>query len=231
VAGAPQNTSVTAKAFDEDTGKKVAAYAEDLGGSLDALRNVQLRLTEMKDLVKNFQTGASAEYRLKAGAWLRDLGVSLGLSPKQADTIGESMAKGDIGSAQAFQKLAVQGTLDILKAANPRFTQAEFGVLSQNNPNLMLDPASLDKMMNFMTRQYLFKSAEQREFNAFREGGGDLRSWNAAWDARSRELGFIKPLELQGVTRGSSTKASELPVTNTRSGKTARLTDKGWVYE
>ena len=53
---------------------------------------------------------------------------------------------------------------DVLKAANPRFTQAEFGVISKNNPNLLNDPLAFDKMQNFITHQYQMKSAEAQEF-------------------------------------------------------------------
>ena len=228
---APRNTTLTNKAFDEDTGKKVSAYAEDLGASLDALRNVQMRLAEMKTLVKDFQPGASGEARTKLGSWTKDLAVTLGLSPAQSESISQSIAKGDISSAQAFQKLAIQGTLDILKAANPRFTQAEFGVLTQNNPNIMLDPGSLDKMMNFMTKQYLFKTAEQQEFDAFRKGGEDLAGWQVYWNKRAQELGYIKPTEVRNASKTSLGKPTEEPVGVSRSGKKARLTSEGWVYD
>lgn len=220
----PGRKTVTGNKFEEKTGTDIADYQTQLSESLDAMRNVQQRMTEMKDLVKQFQPGASGELRLKLSSWLKDLSVTLGLSPEQADSVGRSVSKGDISSAQAFQKLAVQGTLDILKAANPRFTQAEFGVISQNNPNIALDPESIDKMLNFMTKQYQLKSAEMQEFDAFRKGGNDLGGWHAYWNRRAQELGHIKP-----TTTERSGKES--PVFNDTGGRKMKLTDKGFIYE
>ena len=217
--------------YTKEAGKKVAQYQDDLYQSLDAMRNVQQRLTEMKGLVKEFQPGATGELRARVGAWLKDMAATLGLSPEQAESIATSAAKGDVSSAQAFQKLAVQGTLDILKAANPRFTQAEFAVISQNNPNIALDPASLDKMMNFVTKQYQMKSAESQEFSKYIKAGEDPLHWQDTWNRQARELGYVKPKLSTGTAKGSPGKPKEVSLGVSASGKPMRMTEKGWVYD
>jgi hypothetical protein len=194
------------------------------------MRNVQQRLADMREMIKKFQPGASGEVRLQLGAWAKDLATSLGLSPEQADSIAQSLAKGDIGSAQAFNKLAVQGTLDILKAANPRFSQAEFGVISKNNPNILNDPLAFDKMQNFITHQYQMKSAEAQEFDKYRKAGGDILSWNAEWNKMAQELGYIKPKQVRGTAKASVGPSVDESVGVANNGRPIKLTPKGWVY-
>lgn len=228
---APPQQTVAGLKYQEDEGKRVSKYADDLNVSLEAMRQLQLRLGEMKQYITGFQPGATAEARLQLGRWLKDVGQSLGLSPEQSDKVATGIAKGDISNAQAYQKLAVQGALDMLKAANPRFTQAEFGVISQNNPNIALDPAALDKMMNFITKQYQFKSAEQSAFSDYVKGGGDITQWDTEWNKLAQQYGYIKPAKETGTAKGSKGSHQVQPVFTDTEGKRIRLTPKGFVYE
>jgi len=209
-SGGPPVKTVAGLEYEKDTGKSIGQYQEDMGKSLEAMRSLQQRLGEMKGLVKNFQPGASGEMRLQLGTWAKDLATTLGVSPAQADSIAQSLAKGDVSSAQAFQKLAIQGTLDILKAATPRFTQAEFATVSNKaNPNLLLDPMAFDKMANFFTQQYNFKSAEQQAFTKYQQAGQPVEAWPSVWNSESKRLGYIKPTFITGAGKGSNAKPSE----------------------
>jgi len=230
-AGAPPIRGAANAKFSERQGEDLSKYAGEMHDSLEAMRSLQQRLDTMRGYVKGFQPGATADARVNLAKWLKDTAASLGLSPEQADSIAGSVAKGDLSDAQAFQKLAVQGTLDILKAANPRFTQAEFATIAQNNPNIALDPKSLDKMINFITRQYQFKSAEQREFDTYRRSDQNLEGWYPYWNQRAQELGYIKPTLQTGTARGSSVKKTETAVNTDARGRKIKLTDQGWVYE
>lgn len=216
--------------FEKGVGTKMSAYHEDLTQSLEAMRSMQQRLGDMREFIKNYQPGATSELRLQLGSHIKDLAVSLGLSPEQSDSIARSLSKGDVGSAQAFQKLATQGTLDVLKAANPRFTQAEFATISKNNPNLLNDPAAFDKMQNFITKQYQMKSAESQEFSKYVAAGKPLVQWPSTWNKQAQELGYIKPTVVKAAAKTSSGQSSSEAVGVALNGRPIKLTDKGWVY-
>lgn len=207
-SGGPPLKTVSGLEFEKGMGKEGTEYAGDLSKSVEALQSLQQRLGEMRGLIKNFQPGASATLRLQLSSWLKDTATTLGLSPEQSNQIATSVGKGEIADQQAFQKLATQGTLDILKAANPRFTQAEFGVLSKNNPHMDLDPASFDKMQNFMTKQYQMKSSELQEFTKYMQGGNEYLGWPDKWNHLARELGYIAPTMVRGASKGSAGESS-----------------------
>lgn len=229
---APPRETVGSVKFKQEEGQRGSKYAGEMEDSLEAMRQVQLRISEMRNYVKNFPTGATAEARIQLGRWLKDMAGTLGLSPQQSEQIASSVAKGSIADAQAFQKMAVQGTLDILKAANPRFTQAEFGVISQNNPNITLDPQALDKMLNFITKQYQYKSAEQREFASFMKENGDFTQWNPLWNKMSQDLGFVAPAFEKGSARNSVVSRERTPIGTSNSGRKMRLNKDGlWEYD
>lgn len=219
--------------FQKDVGKKLGGYYEDLDQSLQALRNTQMRLGEMRQLVTQYRPGAAGDLRLQLGAWAKDLGQTLGLTPEQSAAISSSIAKGDVSSAQAFQKLAIQGTIDILKAATPRFTQAEFAVVSKNSPNIILDPAAFDKMQNFMTNQYRYKSAESQEFMNYYKSGKDITNWPNEWNKMSQQLGYVKPTYVSNISQGSRGSPSSTRVGVALDGRPVRWDDKenGWVFD
>lgn len=229
---APEVKTPAGKALDEAGGKDLGDYSKQLNSRVEAMRDVQNRFGEMRKLVGDFRPGAAGEMRAKLGSWVDDLAKSLGLSPEQARKMSKTVGGGDISSAQAFQKLAVQGAMEALQAAmnNGRITQGEFGVFRQNSPSLAMDADAIDKMMNFVTRQYQLASTEQAEFNKFRKTNADVLSWPSVWNARARELGYFPVVEAEGSGKGSPKARTQATVNVSKSGKRIRLNDQG-VYE
>jgi hypothetical protein len=223
------------KVIGNDAGK----YQASLASHVASMRSAQQRLAEMRDLSKGFQPGATAEWRNKAGAYVKDVGTSLGLSPEQADSMASAIAKGDISKAQAFQKLAAQGAMESLKSAMAtdngtqagRTTQAEFQLFAKNSPNIELDPASLDRMMNFVTRQYQMGSAELQGFTKYYKTGKDLQAWPSIWDEQAKSLGYVSPSVTSGTAKGSAGSATHQRVGVSKSGRAIIETSPGvWEY-
>lgn len=231
---APVVKSPSEKALEEAGGKDLGEYSKQLNTRVEAMRDVQNRFGEMRRLVGEFRPGATGEMRAKLGAWVDDLSKTLGLSPEQARKLSQSVAGGDISSAQAFQKLAVQGAMEALQAAmnNNRITQGEFGVFRQNSPSLAMDPDAIDKMMNFVTRQYQLASTEQAEFDKYRKTHSDVLSWPSEWNRRARELGYFPVVEAQGSGKGSPKPRTAATVGVSKSGRRMKLNEDGvYVYE
>jgi hypothetical protein len=237
---APPRQTVAGGQFAKEEGQRYSKYATELGSQLSAMRGMQQRIGEMRQYATTFQPGATAEARLQLGRWVKDVGVTVGLSPEQADAIGQKIAGGDISSAQAFKKLAAQGAMEALKSAMQtgsgagagRITQAEFAIFLRNNPDIASDPQALDKMFNFITKQYQTTSVEQHEFSQYvKERNGDPTGWDAAWDQRAKELGFVAPAKEDRTAKGSPGKPSKTPIGTSASGRRMKLTNEGWVYE
>lgn len=230
----PPRTTVTTKANDEAAGKDMAQYAEDLGGKITAMGDVQTRFGEMRMLMKDFRPGASGEMRTKLGGWLNDLAQSFGLSPEQAKRVSSVLNSGDFSSAQAFQKLAVQGAMEALRAAMEKgqITQGEFGVFRQNTPSVTMDPRAMDKMMNFVARQQAYYTTELEEYTKFRQSGGDLQSWKSTWSKKAKDLGYTVPTLRSGSGMGNPEQPSSSRLSRDKSGRAIyQLSDGSWSYD
>lgn len=236
--GGPQRLGVAGVKNEEARGKDLADYETKLDDRVGAMRDLQARIREMRSYVQEankggFRTGASAELRSKMAAWAKDL-TAIGMSTERADAVGKLFAGGDFSNAQAFNKLATQGAMEALGAAmdgGGRRTQAEFLMFARNSPSIELDPAAMDKMLNFSTKQYLSGTAEQRELNKYRKDGGDLRDWPTYWTKRAEDLGYVDPAIETGTAKGSITQPLRVPATLSNTGKRMyQLPDGRWSY-
>lgn len=230
-AGGPQPMTVAGVKAEEQLGGDFADYHKNLSSKAASMRDLQGRFKEMRDAIQNFQPGQAGVYRAMLGGWLKEVGGTLGLSAEQADALSQRMAKGDIADAQVYQKLAVQGAMEALRAAQEKgqVTQGEFNVFSKNNPSIDMDPKALDKMLNFSTQQYLKTTAELEGATNWRNSGNDLPSWQAEWNRRSQ--GMVKPQVASGSAKGSQETKERAEVGVSRSGRRIKQNANGqWVY-
>jgi hypothetical protein len=231
--GVPTNRTLEGNALQTKLGDNAAKYADDLAAKVGAMQTFQQRLTEIKDLVKHWQPGATSELRATLAAHLKDMALAAGLSPEQSNALAASVSKGDISSQQAFVKLANVGAMEALRGAmdSGRITQGEFAVFARSNINPSLDPQALDKMSNFATRQYLMSSAELQNFTKHTETGGSMLQWPDKWNKLSRELGYVQPSLIKDQSKGSPGAGSETATSLDLNGRPIYwVPGKGWTY-
>lgn len=231
VAGGPQPMTVAGVKAEEGMGGDFADYHKNLASKAASMRDLQGRFKEMREAIQGFQPGQAGVYRAMLGGWLKEVGGTLGLSAEQSDALATRMAKGDIADAQVYQKLAVQGAMEALRAAQEKgqITQGEFNVFSKNNPSIDMDPKALDKMLNFSTQQYLKTSTELQGATDWRAAGNDLPSWQAEWNKRSQAVN--PPQNATGQAKGSLQPKTKTSVGVSRSGRRIKQdADGNWVY-
>ncbi len=235
--GGPQPMTVSGLEAEKGLGGDAKDYVKSLNDKVSTMRELSGRFNEMRDKIGNFTPGALGEYRQILGSWVKDIGQTLGLSPEAANALATKLAKGDIGDAQAFQKLAIQGAMEAVRAAQgsaQNISNADFAAFLKSNPSLATDPKALDSMMNYATDQYRKATTEQNELFAYRDAGGDLAKWPSVWNQRSIELGLTKPVKTTGTARGSlpSTPQTRSAVGTSNSGRRIKqMPDGSFVYE
>lgn len=221
--------------YEENAGTDTAKYESNLNDRVDAMRDLSVRINEMRDQMKNFQPGAAANYRLKLGSWGKDLGAYVGMSPEKAAAFGDKLAGGNISSMQDFQKVAVTGAMEALRSAmqSGRITQGEFAVFQKNNPSIEMDPDALDKVTNFLTKQYQTASAEQQELGKYKATGADVTGFREYWNRKAQELGHAAPAVATGQGRGSVKPAVTQRVGTSLGGHKIVMnpTTHQWEYE
>lgn len=216
-------------------GEKFAAYEAGLNGEVQSLRGLTARVQEMRDATTKFRSGATGATRLKIGAFAKDLSQSLGVSDAQSAALGNRIAGGDISAMQEFQKLAVQGAMESLKAAagtGQRFTQAEYAQFLKSNPNLDIDPGAMEKINNFVNDQYRKASAEQNFLVTKRAAGVPVLDIQNMWNQQSQKLGYNVPTSsvgrAVGTTGGPPTTA---PMGTDINGKKMHQENGVWFYD
>ena len=196
------------------------AYQKDLNGRLQALQDVLTRAGQMRDYLKDFRTGATAEARMKVAGGLKDLLLSAGVPTEQAAALGDKLMDGKLSSAQAFQKLAGTGAMDALKsAAGPgqRFTQAEFGVFSKNSPNLMMDPSAIEKILNVFSKGYQQTAAERDFVQKQLAAGTPMPAIRPMWSKFNEQRTL--PLVQNNVAAGTTGAPTQGVLGNSVSGR------------
>ena len=233
----PQPMTVSGVEAEKGLGNDAKDYVKSLNDKVSTMRELTGRFNEMRDKIGNFTPGAMGEYRQVLGSWVKDIGQTLGLSPEAANALATKLAKGDIGDAQAFQKLAIQGAMEAVRAAQgsaQNISNADFAAFLKSNPSLATDPKALDSMMNYASEQYRKATIEQNELFAYRDQGGDLAKWPNEWNKRSIELGLTKPVKTTGTAKGSNpaTPKTRSAVGTDLSGRKIKQAPDGtWVYE
>lgn len=219
---------------EEGAGANFAKYEEDLNNEVSTLSDLSSRIKETREYLSKFRTGANAEIRSKAAAFAKDLALSMGASQGYADALGNGLAGGDLASAQAFQKLSVQGAMEALKVAagaGQRFTQAEYAQFLKTNPNLDVDPRAIEKINNFLMTKYRQTLAEQSYVAEARAAGVPVEQIRAGWSRRMAQLGYQQPTTQSNKARGTVGASSEARLGTSVSGRKMRQVNGVWEYE
>lgn len=236
--GAPSRSAASdpARLKSEETyGGDFGKYRADLDDKVTALADLNTRIGESRNLVKEFRTGAAGEMRTRIAAWTKDVALTAGLSQAQADAIATKVAGGDVSSAQAFEKLAVQGAMEALKsAAGPgqRFTQMEYQQFANvGNPNLKTDPRAMEKIQNFLAEQYRKSAAEQKFVTDEYTAGASLSSIRTRW--AQAQAAANPPSRSDNMSKGSArnSKPSVTPLGTSLDGRKMKQVNGVWEYE
>lgn len=225
IAGSPEATAITAEALgggggapsrslvqdpatneaDKTSGGDFTKYQGSLADRVTSLQDVNQRIAQMREYTAKFRTGATAELRMKAASTMKDLLLSAGAPEQQAAALGDKLMGGDLTSAQAFQKVAVQGAMEALRSAmqSGRITQGEFAVFQRASPNLGMDPNGLEKVNNYFAQLLRNSNAEQNFITQQRAAGVPVNGIRAGWANYAQTHGYVSPTITTNEAKGS----------------------------
>lgn len=227
------------QAADKKYAEGFAGYREALDDKVSSMADLNSRIAQMRQYANTARTGATADIRAKAGAFAKDLALSLGRPQAEADALGNGLAGGDLGASQAFQKLSVQGAMEALKGAMQsssgagagRITQAEFAIFVKNNPSLETDPLAMEKIHNFIAEQYRKTLAEQDYVAREQDKGTPINTIRNNW-AQEQGRTTNPPVRQTGAAKGTSSEPrSSVQLGITLSGKRMKLVNGIPEYE
>lgn len=143
-------------------GQKVGAkvgydYAQELTNKSAAALDGKRTLSEMTGLLQGFNPGAFTPVAAKLGAAAQALGVDPG--------VVQSLTGVNPGDAEAFQKGTAALATEAAKQVSNRVTQMEFKVFIANNPNWMMTPTGIKKVMSFMDKGFDQQIQMQNQFS------------------------------------------------------------------
>lgn len=199
------------KQFSTDSAGNAAKYRSGLNERVATGQDLMMRIGESEKLLKDFQAGGGEGVRVQ----LAQVAQAVGAPQNMVDGI----ARGDLGSAQAFQKIVVSQAMEALKQSMSttggtgagRITQAEFQVFQKANPNLELDPRALEKIYGFAKKVHARDFSEQQGFQRWIDAGRDPAKFQPSW-ASQRETQMktdaLKAISGQGA--GTPPNASAL---------------------
>lgn len=155
--GAPRNAAALEA---QKVGAKAGVdYSQKLAEDAEAAVNGKRTLSEMGNLLQGFTPGSFAPVLSNIGAAAQSLGVSPATVEKWTN-----MRPGD---AQAFQKGTAALATEAAKQVSSRVTQMEFKTFLQNNPNWMMQPDGIKRVMDFMDKGFDSSIDKQAKFAAW----------------------------------------------------------------
>jgi hypothetical protein len=212
--GAPGQSSMRAGGTAADLeGQKLGAksgqdFATDLNAkATDALAGKRT-LSEMQNLLQGFEPGKGAPILSGLGS----AAVAMGVSP---ETVTQ-LTNVNPGDAEAFQKGTAALAGEAAKQVTNRVTQTEFKVFLANNPNWMMTPQGIKRVMDFMGKGFDQQIDQQQQFAKWSKSTSPDRwaiDFPAAYNQQQREriaAGQTNsaPASLTGVrTRSDTVKA------------------------
>lgn len=183
-------------------------FATDLNAKAgDALAGKRT-LSEMQNLLQGFEPGKGAP--ILAG--LGSVATAMGVSP---ETVTQ-LTNVNPGDAEAFQKGTAALAGEAAKQVTNRVTQTEFKVFLANNPNWMMTPQGIKRVMDFMGKGFDQQIDQQQQFAKWSKTTSPDRwaiDFPAAYNQQQREniaAGKTNsaPASLTGIrTRSDTTKA------------------------
>lgn len=148
-------------------GQKVGAktgqdYAADVTAKAADAMAGKRTLSEMTNLLQGFTPGAGAPMLTKLGAAAQ----AMGADPATVQRL-TSINPGD---AEAFQKGTAALAGEAAKQVTNRVTQTEFKVFLANNPNWMMTPNGIKRVMDFMGKGFDQQIDMQQQFADWSKG-------------------------------------------------------------
>ena len=141
-------------------------YQKDLTSRVAAGTQIDMRLNEAEDLMKNFKPGAGARTYVDIAQKLQAIGAPQDLVDK--------VAKGDLSAAQSMNKFIAQSVTAGIGQMQGNPTANMMNDYLKNNPDIASDPRALQRFINFAHKQnemayeeqnYLTSKIKNRELN------------------------------------------------------------------
>jgi hypothetical protein len=152
----PPVTAGTVKGMEAGAGEG-QKYAVSLNEAAENALEGKRTISEMANLLPNFTPGKGAPVLAAMGAVAQALGVP-------ADFVQQHTGM-NVGDAEAFQKGTAALATEAAKRVSSRVTQMEFQTFMKNNPNWMLTPEGVKRVMDFMDKGFDQPLAMQNEFS------------------------------------------------------------------
>lgn len=166
--------------------KEIATkYEPELNTRADSATRLLNLISESKELMRDFTPNAAQDVRARMAAFLKAANVS--------PDIVKRVAGGDVGSVQAFDKLAVQGATEamaqLFRGSGSKFTQEEWRRFQSAYPAVKTDPGAIGKMYDFMSYMAHNAQLEQKYFNLHKDNSNyDLTKWPSKWQETAQEI-------------------------------------------
>ncbi len=180
-AGLGRGQTAGEKQFETGSAENAVKYRASLNEKVSQGQDLMLRVGESEKLLQDFKAGGGEGVRAQLAQMAQAVGAP--------QAVYDGIARGDLGSVQAFQKLVVSQAMEALKQSMAsqagtgagRITQAEFQVFQKANPNLELDPRALKKIYDFTKTVHARDYAEQQGFQKYIEEGKDPAGFQPYW--------------------------------------------------
>lgn len=206
--------------------KYAAKLTDDASTALQGKRT----LGEMQNLLQNFTPGQFAPVLGGLGAAAQSLGVSPDLV--------KSLTGINPGDAQAFQKGTATLASEAAKQVSNRVTQMEFKIFLANNPNWMMQPDGIKRVIDFMGKGFDQTLDKQQAFSQFSRTAPPDRwqtDFESNWNQQQRaaiKAGATNsvPSQLTGV-RTAADVAGGKPINQFTEGQTATDPATGRRYQ
>jgi hypothetical protein len=208
--------------------KYASKLTEDAGSALQGLRT----LSEMQNLLQNFTPGQFAPVLGALGAAAQSAGVSPDLV--------KSLTGINPGDAQAFQKGTATLATEAAKQVSNRVTQMEFKIFLQNNPNWMMQPDGIKRVIDFMGKGFNQAIDKQLAFSAYSKTASPDRwqtDFESKWNQQQRaaiKAGATNslPANLTGVRTSTDVQRGQQPAAvQFHEGQTATDPATGTRYQ
>ena len=129
-------------------------YQEDLTNRVAGGTQIDMRLNEAENLMKNFKSGAGARTYVDIAQKLQAIGAPQDLVDK--------VAKGDLSAAQSMNKFIAQSVTAGIGAMQGNPTANMMNDYLKNNPDIGSDPRALQRFIDFAHKQNEVAYEEQR---------------------------------------------------------------------
>ena len=157
-------------------------FAAKLTDDADSALQGKRTLGEMQNLLQGFNPGAFAPVLGGLGAVAQSMGVN--------PDVVQNLTNINPGDAQAFQKGTAALAAESAKQMTNRITQQEFKVYLANNPNWMMQPDGIKRVMDYMGKGFDQTLDKQAAFQQFSQSAAPDR-WHidfpAYWNKTQRD--------------------------------------------